>query len=389
MSMKELDQTYIAGTYGRQDVVFVRGEGCSLFDEDGKRYIDMGSGIAVNVFGHGDDAWVKAVTDQVNALTHVSNLYYTQPQAKLAKVLCESTKMKKVFFGNSGAEANECAIKVARKYACDRFGEEKRPVILTLTGSFHGRTMATLSATGQDVFHHTFGPFPTGFAYVAPGDKEALQSALAKGDVCAVLMEMVQGEGGVNVLDQEYVRYAYDLAHQHEALFMVDEVQTGNGRTGKRFSYEWFDIQPDVVTTAKGLAGGLPMGACLLGEAVAGTLTPSSHGSTFGGNPVCASGALCVHERLTDDFLSDVAKKSNYLIQALQAMDGVISVSGLGLMLGIETKRPAGELVKALLGRGVVTLTAKHKLRLLPPLTITKEELDEVLTILKEELQAC
>ncbi|NLO85828.1 MAG: aspartate aminotransferase family protein [Clostridiales bacterium] len=384
--IQQQDAEYIASTYSRFPVTFVSGEGATLTDESGSKYIDMGSGIAVNSFGYGDQEWVAAVAQQAATLPHVSNLYYTTPQVKLAKELCTRTGMKKVFFGNSGAEANECAIKVARKYAADKHGENVKPVIITLENSFHGRTLATLAATGQDVFHHTFGPFPQGFRHVPAGDAAALQTALEAGDVCGLLIETVQGEGGVNCLTPEYIKAAYDLCNQNDILLMIDEVQTGNGRTGKLFSYQNFGIMPDVVTTAKGLAGGLPMGACLMGVKVQDTMTPSSHGSTFGGNPVCAAAALSVITRMTDDFLLEVTQKGEYILSQLGGAQGVLSISGSGLMLGIETTKNAGELVRALLHRGVVTLTAKNKLRLLPPLSISWVELEIACNIIKEEL---
>lgn len=383
----ELDRQFIAPAYARFPVTFVRGEGCTLYDEGGKAYIDMGSGIAVSALGYGDAAWTDAVCAQAKALSHVSNLYYTAPQAELAKLLCELSGMKRVFFGNSGAEANECAIKVARKYAADKYGEAVRPVIVTMENSFHGRTLATLAATGQDVFHHTFGPFPQGFRHVPPNDTASLEKALASGDVCAVLLETVQGEGGVCRLTDAYLKAARELTEALDILLMIDEVQTGNGRTGKPFSYQWADITPDVATTAKGLAGGLPMGACLLGEKVKDVLTPGSHGSTFGGNPICAAAALSVQRRLTDTFLAEVTAKGGYISRELSAVLGVTSVSGRGLMLGVQSGRDAGGLVRALLERGVVALTAKTKLRLLPPLTISWPELERAVGIIKEELQ--
>ncbi len=385
-TLAQRDQQYIAATYARLNVAFVRGQGCMLYDEHGEAYIDMGSGIAVSALGYGDEAWEQAVCRQVRTLSHASNLYYTQPQVELAQTLCERTGMKKVFFGNSGAEANECLIKAARKYSADRHGENVRPVILTLEGSFHGRTLATLAATGQDNFHHSFGPFPEGFAHIPPNDIPALAAALAWPEVCALLLETVQGEGGVVPLTREYLEAAARLTAAKNVLLLLDEVQTGNGRTGKLFSFQHFGLRPDGVSTAKGLAGGLPMGACLLGEKLENTLTPGSHGSTFGGNPVCAAGANVVLARLTGDFLADVAAKGEYVRKQLEAAPGVVSVSGMGLMLGIETEKDAKQLVQALLGRGVVTLTAKEKLRLLPPLTISWEALEQAVAIIKEEV---
>jgi len=377
---------YIANSYSRFDVTFVRGEGAYLYDETGKKYIDMGSGIAVNVLGYGNAAWEKAVCEQAHALAHVSNLYYTTPQAELAKLLCEKSGMKRVFFGNSGAEANECAIKAARKYSADRHGENVRPVIVTLNNSFHGRTLATLAATGQDVFHHDFGPFPEGFAYAEPGDTEGLKTLLDTLPVCAVMLETVQGEGGVEPLTREYLQAVRDMTAERDMLMIVDEVQTGNGRTGTLFSYQRYDWLPDIATTAKGLAGGLPMGVCLLGEKVKDTLGPGSHGSTFGGNPVCAAAALAVQKQLTDDLLAEVKRKGKYIAAELSELDNVKSVSGRGLMLGVESDKDPKTLVKALLARGVVCLTAKNKLRLLPPLTIPWDALEEAVEIIKEEL---
>lgn len=382
-----LDQQYIAPTYARFGVVFTYGKGSTLYDENGKKYIDMGSGIAVNTLGYGNKAWLKAVRKQAEKFAHVSNLYYTQPQAALAKQLCARSGMAKVFFGNSGAEANECAIKVARKYAADKHGENVKPVIVSLAGSFHGRTLATLAATGQDVFHHDFGPFPEGFRHVPPNDIPALEAALHANDVCALLLETVQGEGGVLPLAVDYLKAARSLTCKRDILLLIDEVQTGNGRTGKLFSFQHFGISPDVVTTAKGLAGGLPIGVCLLGEKVEDVLGQGSHGSTFGGNPLCAAAALAVQKQLTDELLEEVTQKGEYLRQELEVMPGVKSVTGMGLMLGIETDKDAKALVNALLARGVVTLIAKNKLRLLPPLTISWKNLKEAVDIMKEELE--
>ena len=356
-----------------------------MYDETGKRYIDaLGSGIAVSGLGHGDRAWQRAVCKQVKTLAHASNLYYTQPQVRLAEALCRRTGMEKVFFGNSGAEANECLIKAARKYASDLYGENQRPVILTLEGSFHGRTLATLAATGQESFHHHFGPFPQGFAHIPPDDIPALEAALRRQDVCALLLETIQGEGGVLPLSPEYLKAARSLTREKGVLLLLDEVQTGNGRTGRLFSFQHFGMIPDGFSTAKGLAGGLPMGACLLGEKLANTLTPGSHGSTFGGNPVCAAGALAVLERLTPELLAQVAAKGDYLRRELETAPGARGVTGLGLMLGIETEKDPREVVTALLARGVVALTAKNRLRLLPPLTIPWKELKQSLHHIKE-----
>ncbi len=385
--IQTLDSQYVAHTYARAPVTFVRGEGCHLYDEAGKSYIDMGSGIAVSALGYGDEGWVAAVSAQAGQLAHASNLYHTAPQALLAQRLCERTGMKRVFFGNSGAEANECAIKAARRYSALKHGENVRPVILTLENSFHGRTLATLAATGQDVFHHDFGPFPEGFRHIPANDVAALKTALDVGDVCALLIETIQGEGGVCCLTEEYIQAARELTEARDILLMVDEVQTGNGRTGKLYSYQHFGILPDVVSTAKGLAGGLPMGACLLGEKTADVLTPGTHGSTFGGNPVCAAAALYVQDRLTDELMAEVAQKGEWVRAELAQLPGV-TVSGRGLMLGVESGKPAGALVSDLLSRGVVALTAKTKLRLLPPLTIPWSDLKQAVSIIKEALSA-
>jgi len=383
--IQTLDSQYVAHTYARAPVTFVRGEGCHLYDEAGKSYIDMGSGIAVSALGYGDEGWVAAVSAQAGQLAHASNLYHTAPQALLAQRLCERTGMKRVFFGNSGAEANECAIKAARRYSALKHGENVRPVILTLENSFHGRTLATLAATGQDVFHHDFGPFPEGFRHIPANDVAALKTALDVGDVCALLIETIQGEGGVCCLTEEYIQAARELTEARDILLMVDEVQTGNGRTGKLYSYQHFGILPDVVSTAKGLAGGLPMGACLLGEKTADVLTPGTHGSTFGGNPVCAAAALYVQDRLTDELMAEVAQKGEWVRAELAQLPGV-TVSGRGLMLGVESGKPAGALVSDLLSRGVVALTAKTRLRLLPPLTIPWSDLKQAVSIIKEAL---
>lgn len=385
--IQTLDSQYVAHTYARAPVTFVRGEGCHLYDEAGKSYIDMGSGIAVSALGYGDEGWVAAVSAQAGQLAHASNLYHTAPQALLAQRLCERTGMKRVFFGNSGAEANECAIKAARRYSALKHGENVRPVILTLENSFHGCTLATLAATGQDVFHHDFGPFPEGFRHIPANDVAALKTALDVGDVCALLIETIQGEGGVCCLTEEYIQAARELTEARDILLMVDEVQTGNGRTGKLYSYQHFGILPDVVSTAKGLAGGLPMGACLLGEKTADVLTPGTHGSTFGGNPVCAAAALYVQDRLTDELMAEVAQKGEWVRAELAQLPGV-TVSGRGLMLGVESGKPAGALVSDLLSRGVVALTAKTKLRLLPPLTIPWSDLKQAVSIIKEALSA-
>lgn len=386
MNTKELDNQYVAHAYGRFDVALTKGQGSTLYDEDGKKYIDFGSGIGVTAFGINDPIWTKAVEEQLHRVQHTSNLYYTAPCAKLAQLLCEKSGMKKVFFGNSGAEANEGAIKFARKYSFDKYGAG-RSTIITLVNSFHGRTITTLAATGQDSFHTVFDPFTPGFKYCPANDIEALQAA-ATDDVCAVLFECVQGEGGVNNLSPTFVSAIAKLAKEKDILIAVDEVQTGNGRTGTYFAYQQYGITPDIVTTAKGLGGGLPIGAVLFGEKLQDTMTPGSHGSTFGGNPVVAAGACSIVERIDDDFLLEVQRKSEKIRTALAKVNGVQSISGMGLMLGIETDKPAGEVAKACLANGLLILTAKTKLRLLPALNISDAELDEGLEILKGVLEA-
>ena len=386
MNTKELDNQYVAHAYGRFDVALTKGQGSTLYDENGKKYIDFGSGIGVTAFGINDPVWTKAVEEQLHRVQHTSNLYYTAPCAKLAQLLCEKSGMKKVFFGNSGAEANEGAIKFARKYSFDKYGAG-RSTIITLVNSFHGRTITTLAATGQDSFHTVFDPFTPGFKYCPANDIEALQ-ATATDDVCAVLFECVQGEGGVNNLSPTFVNAIAKLAKEKDILIAVDEVQTGNGRTGTYFAYQQYGITPDIVTTAKGLGGGLPIGAVLFGEKLQNTMTPGSHGSTFGGNPVVAAGACSIVERIDDDFLSEVQRNSEKIRTALAKVKGVKSISGMGLMLGIETDKPAGEVAKACLANGLLILTAKTKLRLLPALNISDAELNEGLEILKGVLEA-
>ncbi len=388
MDVKARDAEYIASTYKRFPVEIVGGQGAELIDDTGKKYIDLGSGIAVNLFGVNDEEWKKAVIDQLNRVQHASNLYYTAPQTKLAEMLCKRTGMKRVFFGNSGAEANECAIKVARKYASDKYGEMDRPTIVTLVNSFHGRTITTLSATGQDVFHKHFAPFTAGFMHTPANDIEALRAEIKRGTVCGVMLEMVQGEGGVLPLNKEYVREVAALCEENDVILIVDEVQTGMGRTGTLFAYEQFGIKPDVVSTAKGIGGGLPLGACLLGEKVQNTLGPSSHGSTSGGNPVATAGAVNILSRIDDALLADVRRKSEKFVSGLSAVKGVKSVTGLGLMLGVETEKPAIEIVNECIKRGVLPLTAKTKIRLLPPLVITDEQIDAALSVMKEVIEA-
>jgi len=381
MDIIELYNTHVADTYARSPLVAESGVGAQITDENGKVYIDLGSGIGVNCFGVCDGEWIKAVEAQLHALQHISNLYYTEPQAHLAQILCEKTGMKKVFFGNSGAEANECAIKCARKYSSDKYGSG-RNTIVTLINSFHGRTMATLSATGQEAMHVHFAPFLEGFKYAPANDFAALE-ALCDGSVCAVMLELVQGEGGVIALDKAYVTAAAKLCAERDLLLIIDEVQTGNGRTGTLYAYMQYGIVPDIVTTAKGLAGGLPMGCAMLGEKVENTMTAGTHGSTFGGNPICAAGALSILSRLDEKLFDEVVKKGEYIKAQLEGAKGVKSVTGLGLMLGIETAKDAKQIARECLDKGVIVLTAKSKVRLLPPLNITWEELEKAIQILK------
>ncbi len=385
-TVKQNDAQYIAHTYGRFPVVLEKGKNATAWDSEGKSYIDFTSGIGVNAFGWANDGWVEAVTQQLGKLQHTSNLYFTEPCTLAAKLLCEKTGMKKVFFANSGAEANEGVIKAARKYSFVKYGKERRTIV-TLKNSFHGRTMGSLSATGQEVYHNFFFPFVGDFKFAPANDLESTLASFTD-DVCAVMMEMIQGEGGVMPLDQEYVKAVYDYCKQHDILFIVDEVQTGMGRTGSLMCYEQFGIKPDLVSCAKGLGGGLPIGAVLFGEKTEEVFVPGDHGSTFGGNPVVCAGAVYVLEHLTDDFMAEVAQKGAYLKERISKMKHVKSVVGMGMMLGIELEGyEAKAVVGKLLESGLMVLTAKYKIRLLPPLSITKEELEKGLSILEQTLE--
>ncbi|MCI6937479.1 MAG: acetylornithine/succinylornithine family transaminase [Clostridiales bacterium] len=386
MSITTMDQEYVAGTYKRFPVEIVSGKGSRVVDANGKSYVDMGSGIGVTAFGFGDEAWMAAVTAQLGMVQHTSNLYYTKPCAVLAKLLCEKTGMKKVFFSNSGAEANECAIKVARKYSAEKKGADCYTIV-TLVNSFHGRTLTTLAATGQDHFHELFQPLTPGFVHVPANDIDALRKCVAENKVAGILMEVVQGEGGVVPLTEEFLVAADKLAHENDIPFMIDEVQTGNGRSGKLYSYMNYPICPDIVSTAKGLGGGLPIGATLMGEKMQSVLGFGDHGSTFGGNPVCCAGAVSVVERLTDEFLAEVKQKSDYIFNALKDAPGIESVSGLGLMIGVKTVAPAGEVVRRCMDKGVLCLTAKDKVRLLPALNIPMEDLNYAVETLKAAVE--
>ena len=382
MSITSIDQEFVARTYGRFPVELVSGKGSVLTGSDGKEYIDMGSGIGVTCFGFQDEAWVSAVTAQLGKVQHTSNLYYTEPCALLAKALCEKTGMKKVFFGNSGAEANECAIKVARKYSAEKKGADCYTII-TLVNSFHGRTLTTLAATGQDHFHKLFQPLTPGFIHVPANDVEALSKAVSEYAVAGIMLECVQGEGGVLPLTKEYLQAAETIAKAQDIPLIIDEVQTGNGRTGSLYAYMQFGITPDIVSTAKGLGGGLPIGACLMGQKVCDVLGAGDHGSTYGGNPVCCAGALSVVERLDEEFLAQVQKKSAYIFSELSDAEGIQGVSGMGLMIGIKTEKAAKDVVMAAMEQGVLCLTAKDKVRLLPALNIPMEQLEKAVAVIK------
>ena len=385
MNIIETDNTYVAHSYGRFPICITGGKGSILYDENGKEYIDFGSGIAVNSFGVSDDIWKQAVIEQINKVQHTSNLYYTEPCADLAKMLCEKTGMKKVFFSNSGAEANECTIKAARRYAFLKYGDG-HSTIITLKNSFHGRTITTLSATGQDHYHEEFTPFTEGFVYAEPNDIDDVKKLASENKCIAVMIEIVQGEGGVCPLEESFVKELRKFTEENELLLIVDEVQTGNGRSGKLYAYMNYGIEPDIVSTAKGLAGGLPLGATMFGEKVKDVYTPGTHGSTFGGNPVCSAAAISVLKRIDDDLLADVRKKSEYIFNELKNADGVESVSGMGLMIGIKCTKPASEVVKTCMENGLLVLTAKDRVRLLPALNIDFDTLKKGVEILKEAI---
>lgn len=383
MDIMNFDKTYVANTYARFPVALESGKGSVVKDVNGKEYIDLSTGIAVNAFGFSDPEWVSAVTAQLSKLQHTSNLYYTEPCVKLAKLLCDKTGMKKVFFSNSGAEANECAIKTARKYAEEKKGKEYCNII-TLKNSFHGRTVTTLAATGQDVYHNDFTPLTEGFLYAEANDIEGLK-AIAESNKCAAIMfEVIQGEGGVLPLDKEFVKAAEKIAADNDLLLICDEVQTGNGRTGELYGYMNFGITPDIVSTAKGLGGGLPIGATLLGEKVENVLGAGSHGSTFGGNPVCCAGAVSIIERIDDKLLSGVKERSEYIIKELSSASGVEGVTGLGLMLGVKTTKDVNEVISTCRDLGVLVIKAKDKLRLLPALNIPFDQLEKAIDIIKK-----
>ena len=377
------DKKYIAGTYSRFPVVAVSGKGSVITDENGKKYIDMGSGIGVTSFGFSDKKWLEAVCGQAAAIQHTSNLYYTGPCATLAKMLCRRTGMKKVFFANSGAEANECAIKAARKYAASKYGEN-RYVIATLNNSFHGRTLTTLAATGQEHYHELYRPLTPGFSSFDAGDMKALEKLNSTGTLAAVMIECIQGEGGVVPLDPDFVKELYAFCQANDVILIVDEVQTGNGRTGELYAYMNYGITPDIVSTAKGLGGGLPIGAALLGEKCENVFSFGDHGSTFGGNPVACAGAVSIIKRIDRKLLDGVKRRSEYIFSSLSGAPGVEGVSGMGLMIGIKTSRPAAEVVKECISRGVLCLTAKDRVRLLPALNINEKTLKKAVGIIKK-----
>lgn len=383
MTIKEIDKEYIANTYARFPICLVSGNGSLVYDENGNEYIDLGTGIAVNTFGYSDKEWIEAVNSQLLQLQHTSNLYYSKPCAELAQMLCERAGMKKVFFSNSGAEANECAIKVARKYGEINKGEQYTTII-TLKDSFHGRTLTTLAATGQKVFHKDFLPLTDGFVYAQANNIDDVKRLIDENKCCAVMFETVQGEGGVSALDKEFLIALEELARKEDILLIADEVQCGNGRSGRLYAYMNYGIAPDIVSTAKGLAGGLPLGATMLGPKVENILGAGMHGSTFGGNPVCSAAAINVLSRLDDDLLDDVSKKSRYIFDELDGAKGIIGVSGLGLMIGIETERPVDEIIEKCRQNGVLVIKAKQKIRLLPALNIENELLERAIKIIKE-----
>ncbi len=382
MNNIELDKNYVANTYARFPVEISHGKGSLMYSPDGKEYIDLGSGIGVTAFGVADEKWVEAVTAQLGKVQHTSNLYYTEPCAVLAKTLCERTGMKKVFFANSGAEANECAIKVARKYAADKKGKDYN-VIVTLKNSFHGRTLTTLAATGQDKFHELFQPLTGGFVHATANDIESVKTAVKDNKVCAIMIECVQGEGGVIALDKDFVQGIKEICDKEDILFVVDEVQTGNGRTGELYAYMNYGVKPDVVTTAKGLGGGLPIGCCMMNDKTQNVLGFGDHGSTYGGNPVCAAGAISVIDRIDAKLLDEVKAKSKYIFDTLSGAKGVVSVSGMGLMIGIKTERAAKDVIAECMDNGVLCLSAKDKVRLLPALNIPMETLKKAVEIIK------
>lgn len=381
--IKKDDEENIMPTYGRFQVAPVKGKNATAWDEKGKEYIDFTSGIGVNCLGYSDPGWVKAVSAQAAEIQHISNLYYSPVQTKLAKKLCGITCFDKVFFTNSGAEANECAIKLARKYSFDKFGKDRNEII-ALNNSFHGRTVTTLAATGQEVFHNYFFPFTEGFVFADANDMESVKSKVSS-KTCAVMIELIQGEGGVKPLDKDFVKELSSYCKENKLLLIIDEVQTGVGRTGTLYCYESFGITPDIITSAKGIGGGLPIGVCLCSKELGGVMTAGTHGTTYGGNPIACAGAAEVLDRVANEsFLNEVKKKGNYIKEKLKAMEEVEEVRGIGMMIGIVLKKDnAKEVAAKCAENGLLVLTAKTLIRLLPPLTITYEEIDKGIDILK------
>lgn len=382
-NFKNTDKEYVAPTYARFDLALTHGKGSLVYDENGKEYIDLSSGIAVNTFGIADGEWIAAVTEQASKIQHASNLYYTEPSANLAKILCSLTGAKKVFFSNSGAEANECAIKCARLWAEKNKGSDYYNII-TLKNSFHGRTVTTLAATGQDVFHEHFTPMTEGFLYAEANNLDEVIKLVRDNKCAAVMMEPIQGEGGVMTLDEKFVQGVCEFAKENGLLVIFDEVQTGNGRSGYLYAYEHFGIKPDILTTAKGLAGGLPIGATLFFDKTADVLSAGLHGSTFGGNPVSCAAAISVINRIDEKLLKEVREKSEYIFSELEGADGIKSVSGLGLMIGIETAGDASKIIQKCMEEGILPIKAKNKVRLLPALNIPMPLLEKAVKIIKK-----
>ncbi len=384
--IKKADESYVAQTYGRFPVAIKEGRGARCKDFDGKSYIDFSSGIGVNSLGFCNEGWINAVISQLNTLQHISNIYYTEPCIKAAEILCAKSGMKKVFFANSGAESNEGAIKCARKYSFEKYGDG-RSKIITLVNSFHGRTVTTLAATGQDVFHNYFYPFTEGFVYAEANNIEKIKAA-DDGSVCAVMVELIQGEGGVMPLSADFVSELEAYCKENDILLIVDEVQTGIGRTGKLFAFQNYNIKPDIVTAAKGLGGGLPIGAVLFSEKTAAVLKAGDHATTFGGNPVVTAGAAHILSEMNDDFFNAVKEKGEYIKKRILNMSHVEGIDGMGLMLGIrvDDSVKSSEIVKKAIENGLLILTAKTKVRLLPPLTISYEEIEDGLAALEKTL---
>ncbi|MBE6828537.1 MAG: aspartate aminotransferase family protein [Ruminococcaceae bacterium] len=383
MNTLNKDKEYIIGTYNRFPIEIEKGNGSVVFDTSGKEYIDMTSGIGVTSFGIADSEWKKAVEEQAGKLQHMSNLFYTKPCADLAEMLCNKTGMKKVFFSNSGAEANECAIKAARKYAAEKHGNGCFTIV-TLRNSFHGRTLTTLAATGQEHYHELFKPLTEGFCHIDAGDINSLKELIKSGKIAAVMLECIQGEGGVIPLDKSFVQDVRQLTEDNGILLIVDEVQTGNGRTGELYSYMNYGIKPDIVTTAKGLAGGLPIGAVLFGEKTENVFAYGDHGSTFGGNPVSCAAGISVISRINKELLDEVKSKGQFIFKEFENAEGVEDVSGMGLMVGIKTVKPVKEVLAKCMENGVLCLSAKDRLRLLPALNIPFDILKKATDIIKD-----